>query len=119
MGLIIIIYNLIRLQILQRQDEITISRLIGASDSYIMRPLTYFAAIQVIISAVISFVLVNGFIKYLNFLFIDANSLFGEKFVLSPLTIMQFGEILLTLIIFTIFAVLIAVKTLFRNSYTQ
>jgi len=39
-------FNTIRLQILTKRDEIEISKLIGATDSFIRRPFLYFGAIQ-------------------------------------------------------------------------
>lgn len=119
LSLFLIIYNLIRLQMLQRTDEITVSRLIGASDSYIMRPLTYYAVVQIIIGTLIAFFLVNWFVNYLNILFINLNSLFGKAFILDKLSLNQLCQMLLTLIIFAVFAVFIAVKTIFHKNYTQ
>jgi len=119
LSLILTIYNLIRLQMLERQDEITVSRLIGASDGFIMRPLAYYAIIQMIIAAGASFVLINRFINYLNNLFSNLNNLFGNTFTLIPLSYTQLGEMLVTLIVFTIFAVFIAVQTVFRKNHSQ
>ncbi|PXW84711.1 cell division protein FtsX [Nitrosomonas sp. Nm84] len=45
-AIIAIMFNTIRLQILTKQDEIEISKLIGATDSFIRRPFLYFGAIQ-------------------------------------------------------------------------
>jgi cell division transport system permease protein len=119
LSLILTIYNLIRLQMLEGQDEITVSRLIGASDGFIMRPLAYYAIIQMIIAAGASFVLINRFINYLNNLFSNLNNLFGNTFTLIPLSYTQLGEMLVTLIVFTIFAVFIAVQTVFRKNHSQ
>lgn len=44
--LIVIVYSTTRLQMLAMQDEIGISRLIGATHSFIRRPFLYFGAIQ-------------------------------------------------------------------------
>ncbi len=45
-AIIAIMFNTIRLQILTKRDEIEISKLIGATDSFIQRPFLYFGAIQ-------------------------------------------------------------------------
>lgn len=45
-AIIAIMFNTIRLQILTKRDEIEISKLIGATDSFIRRPFLYFGAIQ-------------------------------------------------------------------------
>jgi cell division transport system permease protein len=45
-ALIVVIFNTIRLQILTKREEIEVSKLIGATDSFIQRPFLYFGAIQ-------------------------------------------------------------------------
>lgn len=45
-AIIAIMFNTIRLQILTKQDEIEISKLIGATDNFIRRPFLYFGTIQ-------------------------------------------------------------------------
>jgi cell division transport system permease protein len=117
--LVLVIYNLIRLQMLIRQDEIMVSRLIGASDSFIMRPLAYYAITQTIIGALVAYGLIHWFINFINNLFLNLSNLFGQSFILVPLSIMQLLQVLLILIALTIFSVFLAVRTVFRNSYTQ
>ena len=117
--LVLVIYNMIRLQMLLRRDEILVSRLIGASDSFIMRPLAYYAVLQIILGSAIAYVLVNLFINFMNHLFISLNSLFGHSFLLSNLSPLELAEMLGILIIFTIFAVFLAVRWVFKYSYSQ
>lgn len=115
--LVIVIYNMIRLQMLLRQDEIVVSRLIGASDSFIMRPLAYYAVLQIIIATALAMYMVNLFVGYINNLFINLTSLFGHNFLLHGLSDMQMLQIAGILLIFGIFAVFLAVRWVFRNSY--
>jgi cell division transport system permease protein len=117
--LVIVIYNLIRLQMLLRQDEILVSRLIGASDSFIMRPLAYYAVLQVIISAGVAFFLVNLFISFLNNLFLSLNNLFGNNFIIPNLSAIQFSQLLAVLVVFTVFAVFMAVQWVFKNIHAK
>ena len=117
--LIIIIYNIVRLQMLLRQDEILVSRLIGASDSFIMRPLTYYALLQVTLAASIAFFLVNLFISFINSLFLALNNLFGNNFILPYLSGIQFTQLLAVLAVFTVFAVFVAVQWVFKNSHSE
>ncbi len=116
---VLVLYNMIRLQMLLCKDEIAVSRLIGASDSFIMRPLAYYAILQVTIACGIAYVLVNLFINFINGLFNQLNSLFGHTFLLSNLSSIELIQMLCILIIFTIFAVFLAVRWVFKNSYTQ
>ena len=116
---ILVLYNMIRLQMLIRRDEITVSRLIGASDSFIMRPLAYYAVLQVTMAAAVAYLLVNLFINFMNGLFIQLNYLFGKGFLLTNLNPAELGQMLAILIVFTIFAVFLAVRWVFKHSDSQ
>ena len=116
---VLVLYNMIRLQMLLCRDEINVSRLIGASDSFIMRPLAYYAILQVLIASGVAYLLVNLFINFINGLFRHLNYLFGNSFLLSNLDKMDLVQMLCILIIFTIFSVFLAVRWIFKNSYSQ
>lgn len=116
---VLVVYNMIRLQMLLCRDEITVSRLIGASDSFIMRPLAYYAVLQVTIAAAIAYLLVNLFINFMNGLFNQLNYLFGHSFLLTNLNPIELIQMLVILIIFSVFAVFLAVRWVFKHSYTQ
>ncbi len=45
-ALVAVTFNTIRLQILTQSEEITVSRLLGATEAYIRRPFYYFGALQ-------------------------------------------------------------------------
>lgn len=45
-GLVALVFNTIRLQVLTKREEIEVSRLLGATDTYIGRPFYYFGALQ-------------------------------------------------------------------------
>jgi|SRR6185437_8147012 len=115
--LVIVIYNLIRLQMLLRKDEIIVSRLIGASDSFIMRPLAYYAVLQIIIATAGAIYMSNLFVIYLNNMFANLGSLFGSNFRLYPLDYIQMLQITGILVLFGVFAVFLAVRWVFRDSY--
>lgn len=115
--LVIVIYNLIRLQMLLRQDEIIVSRLIGASDSFIMRPLAHYAVLQILLATGLAMYTVNLFVIYMNNMFANLSSLFGNNFILTPLDYMQMLQIGGIMAIFGVFAVFLAVRLVFRDSY--
>lgn len=117
--LVMVVYNMIRLQMLLRQEEITVSRLIGASDAFVMRPLVYYALIQITVGAGIAFYLVNLFVRLLNLMFLNLNNLFGKDFLFHSLSLLQMLDILIILGVFSTFAVFIAVKMVFKNTYVQ
>lgn len=115
--LVIVVYNIIRLQMLLRQDEIIVSRLIGASDSFIMRPLSYYAILQIALATGLAIFTVNLFIQYINSLFSNLTSLFGSSVLLTQFNLIQILQIGGLLVIFGVFAVFLAVRWVFRNSY--
>lgn len=117
--LVLVIYNIIRLQMMLRQDEISVSRLIGASDAFIMRPLMYYALIQVLLGAVFAFYLVNLVVRSLNQMFLNLHNLFGNQLVFHSLNFGQMLNIFIILSVFSSFAVFIAVKLVFKNKYVQ
>ncbi len=117
--LALVVYNMIRLQMLLKSDAIKVSRLIGASDSFIMRPLIHYAVWQVTLATAIAVGSLHYLTKTLNNMFANFSNLFGKGFQLAPLELLQFGALWLALIIFTIFTVFLAVQWVFRNSYNR
>lgn len=111
----VVIYNYIRLQMSLRHEEIQVSRLIGASDSFIMRPLIYYVLLQVIASSVISFALIKWVITYCNKLLMQYSNLFGPKFLITFLSFSQLAQLTIILMLFSIFAVFTAVRWVFNN----
>lgn len=65
-AIIAIMFNTIRLQILTKRDEIEISKLIGATDSFIHRPFLYFGTIQGLAGGIAAWLIVTLFIGALN-----------------------------------------------------
>lgn len=113
----LVVYNIIRLQMLLKVDAISVSRLIGASDSFIMRPLIHYAVWQVTLATSIAALLVHFLDKYLNQLLSTMQPLFGNGIQILPLPWLQMLVIWLVLTIFTVFTVFIAVRWVFRNTY--
>ncbi len=65
-AIIAIMFNTIRLQILTKRDEIEISKLIGATDSFIRRPFLYFGAIQGLFGGIAAWLIIVLGIDALN-----------------------------------------------------
>jgi cell division transport system permease protein len=57
-AMLAVTYNTVRLQMLQRRDEITLSHLIGATAAFVRRPFIYFGALQGFFGAAVALVLV-------------------------------------------------------------
>lgn len=117
--LCLVIYNMIRLQMMLKSDAIQVSRLIGASDSFIMRPLIHYAVWQLTLSSALALLGMKALTNSLNGLFLQFNSLFGAGFKLAQIPIIQFVYMWLILVVFTIFSVFLAVRWVFRNTHAQ
>ncbi|MDF0604346.1 permease-like cell division protein FtsX [Neisseriaceae bacterium TC5R-5] len=88
LGLVLVTNNTIRMQILARQDEIEVSKLIGASDSFIRRPFLYHAMWQGVLAALIAWGLTYWLVYAANPAISEFAMLYGEQLslrYLSPL----------------------------------
>lgn len=59
LALIAIVFNTIRLQILTQRDEIQVSRLIGATNSFIRRPFLYYGALQGLLGGITAWLVIT------------------------------------------------------------
>lgn len=81
-GLVAVTFNTIRLQILTHRDEIEVSKLIGATDSYVRRPFYYLGALQGALGGGAALAIVGGGIFLLNRDLSGLSGLFGADFIL-------------------------------------
>ncbi len=86
LGVILITGNTIRLDILNRKDEIIVSKLIGASNSYIRLPFLYSGFWYGILGGLIAMLLTMGSIFYLSQPVAEFAQVSGGKFTLQALT---------------------------------
>ena len=77
--------NTIRLQIYSRRDEIELSKLIGATDSFIRRPFLYFGVVQGLISALAAWLLAELVLVLLNDSIAKLAASFGSDYRLHGL----------------------------------
>lgn len=82
-ALIAIIGNTIRLQILTQREEIEVSKLIGATDSFIRRPFLYAGALYGLGGGVAAWVLLVGVIMLFNFSVADIAAQYASSFHLE------------------------------------
>lgn len=88
-ALVIVIFNTIRLQILTKQEEIEVSKLIGATDRFIRRPFLYFGALQGIIGALIAWIIITFGIQMINDNLTELSKLYELSLHLTPLSLFQ------------------------------
>lgn len=87
LALIIVVFNTIRLQILTKRDEIEVSKLIGATDSFIRRPFLYFGAIQGMAGAAIAWFFIALGIQAINDSLSELAQLYATDFYLRHLSL--------------------------------
>lgn len=84
-GLIAGMGNIIRLQILTRQEEIEVSKLIGATDRFIRLPFLYHGALQGLLGGLAAWAIIAISTQLLNVSVIRLSSLYGSAFRLEGL----------------------------------
>lgn len=85
-AIIAIMFNTIRLQILTKRDEIEISKLIGATDSFIRRPFLYFGTIQGLAGGIAAWFIVAFAINSMNSELIEFNKVYSFDLHLQHLS---------------------------------
>lgn len=86
-GLVAGMGNIIRLQILTRQDEIEVSKLIGATDRFIRLPFLYHGALQGLLGGLAAWVIIAISAQLLNLNISKLASLYGSSFRLEGLAL--------------------------------
>ncbi|MBE0613336.1 MAG: ABC transporter permease [Burkholderiales bacterium] len=82
-GLVAVTFNTIRLQILTQKDEIEVSKLIGATDSFIRRPFFHLGFIQGGLGGLAALAIVYLCMLILNRSILELARLYGSDFRLS------------------------------------
>ena len=83
-ALVAVTFNTIRLQILTQRDEIEISRLIGATDSFIRQPFLYFGLLQGLLGGVAAWLIIIISLTLLNGSLASLVQLYASNFTLHP-----------------------------------
>jgi cell division transport system permease protein len=114
-ALVAISSNAIRAQILTRQDEIEVSRLIGATDRYIRRPFLYFGALQGASGGLMAFAILILMQSLLSAPVGKLARLYGSPFQLLGLSPVSGGLILGGAILFSWLGAWVAVSRSLRR----
>lgn len=80
-----VVFNTIRLQVLNQQEEIEVCQLVGASERFICRPFYYAGAFLGLCAGVVALGLVALTLYPLNLALADLVQLYGSGFMLQPL----------------------------------
>jgi len=84
-ALVAVTFNTIRLQILTRREEIEVSKLIGATDSFIRRPFLYFGALQGLAGGIAAWAIIGAGLQLLNHGLADLSRLYATQIELRHL----------------------------------
>lgn len=84
-ALVAVTFNTIRLQILTRREEIEVSKLIGATDSFIRRPFLYFGALQGLAGGLAAWAIIWISLWLLNGGLADLSQLYATRIELRHL----------------------------------
>ena len=85
--LLVIIGNTVRMQILSQKDEIQVSYLIGATNSFIRVPFLYAGILYGLFGGLLSVLMIAGIIQTFNFSVMEISKLYSSDFSLSLLNI--------------------------------
>ncbi|MBC7499977.1 MAG: FtsX-like permease family protein [Herminiimonas sp.] len=82
---IAVIFNTIRMQVLTQHDEIKVSRMVGATDSFIYRPFYYTGALLGLCAGSIALTIVRLSLQPMNDAISEFARLYGSQFPIAPL----------------------------------
>ena len=85
-ALVAITFNTIRLQILTQREEIEVSKLIGASNSFIRRPFLYFGLVQGLLGGTTAWLIITVSLILLNLNLSNLTQLYASNFTLQHLS---------------------------------
>lgn len=94
LGLIAITFNTIRLQVLTRQAEVDVSRLLGATDAFIRRPFLWYGALLGLLGGMAAWLIVAGAILWLRLPVAELAQLYGLELMLAAPTAKNTGILL-------------------------
>ena len=109
-GLVAITFNTIRLQILTQRAEIEISKLIGATDTFIRRPFFYLGALQGFAGGVVALVILRAGLAALNIGVAELAATYGSSFRLEPLSLSDSAAVVLFTVALGWFGTLLSVS---------
>jgi cell division transport system permease protein len=89
-----VIFNTIRLQVMTQREEILVSKLIGATDSFIHRPFYYTGALLGLCAGALALGSVTLALRPLNTAIAEFARLYASEFQLSPLPPVAMGALL-------------------------
>lgn len=97
-ALLIIISNTIRMQILTQKDEIIVSKLIGATNSFIRKPFLYAGMLYGLFGGLLAIVMLMGMVLLFNQSLAQLSNLYNSDFSLTLINLPLFAGMVLAAI---------------------
>lgn len=111
---LLVVGNTIRLELLRRHTELEVSQLLGASRSFVHRPLLYTGALYGFLGGLIACLIAVGALYWLSGPAAELSSLYASSF---QLVLPNWSQFLLVIGLTTVLGVLGAAATLYRASH--
>ncbi len=83
-GVVTVVINTLRLQILAAREELEVCKLMGASDAFVRRPFLYFGIVQMLVGAGLALAAAEGARRALNLISEQVLTSYGLHFQLQP-----------------------------------
>lgn len=105
-----VVFNTIRLQVMTQRDEIEVSRLFGATNSFIYRPFYYTGALLGVCAGLVALGLVVAAQQPLNAAILDFAHLYASEFQLALPSPMAIGLLLAVSALLGLFGAMLSVR---------
>jgi cell division transport system permease protein len=105
-----VVFNTIRLQVMTQRDEIEVSRLFGATNSFIYRPFYYTGALLGLCAGAVALGLVVAAQQPLNEAILDFAHLYASEFQLALPSPMAIGLLLAISGLLGLFGAMLSVR---------
>lgn len=109
-----VVFNTIRLQAFTEMEEISVARLLGATDAYLARPFYYLGAILGLCAGVIALLLVAAGLALVNDAVVDLAKLYESSFTLAPLSTRAWAVLLLASTALGLIGAVLSVRRVLR-----
>ncbi len=107
---IVVIFNVTRLQVISHQAEIAIARLLGATNSFIHRPYYYTGALLGLLAGCSALALIAASLRPLNQAIAEFARLYASEFHLVPLGLLASLALLATSVVLGLFGTFLSVR---------
>jgi cell division transport system permease protein len=111
-----VVFNTIRLQVINQSEEISVSRLLGATDAFVSRPFYYAGGLLGLAAGSLSLAGVFGILSLLNTPIRELATLYGAVFQLEPLNVTTSALLLVASMMLGVIGAMLSVRRALRES---